>query len=268
MSTSLPSTTDIITQLFVHIDDRLGPQPKHPLARLHVSEVVTLGCLFALKGSSFKAFYRWLARDHRALFPTLPERSRLTRLIERYSFWCADFLADSSTFTVMDSDPIERIHPRRQGRSRTQLGKKSKDKGRWSVGIKRCWQLNNAGGVVNFGWSTMNAPDKLFNGLAQRLSGKSIVLTDLGFRAQEGVPENLKLCKKGTWNERMQVETALSMVTRVMNLKRLDHRRNSSLTAHLAYAVTVFNLLLDCSRPLFHWKGHDALHMSIAHFSL
>lgn len=268
MSTSLPSTTDIITHLFVSIDDRLGAQPQHALASLHISEIVTLGCLFALKGSSFKAFYRWLSRDHLSLFPTLPERSRLTRLIERYSFWCADFLADPSTFTVMDSYPIELVHPRRQGRSPDQLGKKSKDKGRWSVGIKFCWQLNQTGGVVNFGWSTMNAPDKIFNPLAQRLSGESIVLTDLGFRAQEGVPDNLKLCKKGTWNERMQVETALSIVTRVMNLKHMDHRRKPYLTAHLAYAVTVFNLLLDFSRRLFGWQGSDALNMSIAAFSL
>ena len=211
------------------------------LSKLYLSEVVTLGCLFALKGRSFLAFYRWLKRDFLALFPQLPERSRLQRILEKYAFWCVDFLAQPSFFTVMDSYPIETIRPCRAGRSPNQLGCKSKDKGRWSVGLKLCWMVNDTGAVVNFGWSTMNTPDQLFHGMAQKLQGKSVVLADWGFRSKEGVPDNLKLCKKGTWNERMQVETALSMVTRVLTLKHLEHRVSKYVTAHLAYAVTVYN---------------------------
>ncbi|AZI45093.1 hypothetical protein EHF33_19640 (plasmid) [Deinococcus psychrotolerans] len=75
---TLPSTVDIITHLFVQIDDRLGGLGQHPLSKLHPSEIVTLGMLFGLKCIGFKAFYRWLSRDYLALFPRLPERSRLS----------------------------------------------------------------------------------------------------------------------------------------------------------------------------------------------
>lgn len=267
---TLPSTIDIITHLFVQVDDRLGQLHQHPLAKLHPSETVTLGMLFALKGSSFKAFYRWLCRDYRALFPTLPERSRLSRLITQYAAFSADFLGDPSFFVVMDSYPIELLHPRRAGRAKYSLAKKSKDKGRWSVGIKWCCVLNDFGEVVNFGWMPMNRHDQVFYPLASALRGQAVVLADWGYRSADktNVPDNLKLCKKGSWNERMQVETALSLLTRVMNLKRMDHRREAYLTAHLAYVAAVFNVLLAWSRELFGWVGEDAFKMHLATFSL
>src|SRR6266446_4360919 len=60
---------DFITALFSEVDDQLRALPKHPEARLGPSEVVTLGLLHALKGVGNRAFYRWLTRDYRALFP-------------------------------------------------------------------------------------------------------------------------------------------------------------------------------------------------------
>ena len=47
--------------------------------RVHL---VTLGLLHALKGVGNRAFYRWLTRDYRPLFPRLPERTRLFRLLK------------------------------------------------------------------------------------------------------------------------------------------------------------------------------------------
>jgi hypothetical protein len=38
-----------------------------------------------------------------------------------------------------------------------------------------------------------------------------IVLSDTAFHAAEGDPTNLKLCQRGTWEDRMLVETVLSM---------------------------------------------------------
>jgi hypothetical protein len=38
-----------------------------------------------------------------------------------------------------------------------------------------------------------------FHPLIQQFSGRSIVLADYGFRNKDGVPENCKLCAKGTW---------------------------------------------------------------------
>src|SRR5882672_12682968 len=73
---SMTTTIDCITALFCEVDDHLAGLPKHPDARLWPSEVVTLGLLHALKGVGNRAFYRWLTRDYRALFPRLPERTR------------------------------------------------------------------------------------------------------------------------------------------------------------------------------------------------
>src|SRR5262245_53454524 len=70
-------TIDFITALFYEVDEQMRPIPKHPEAHLWPSEVVTLGLLHALKGGGNRPFYRWLTRDYRALFPRLPERTRL-----------------------------------------------------------------------------------------------------------------------------------------------------------------------------------------------
>ena len=45
---------------------------KHFQASLYPSEVVTIAILFALKGVGIRAFYRWLKRAPRPLFPHLP----------------------------------------------------------------------------------------------------------------------------------------------------------------------------------------------------
>ena len=60
---------------------------KHSQAALYPSEVVTLALLFALKGVGNRAFYRWLKRDCRHLFPHLPERTRLFRLFNSHRVW-------------------------------------------------------------------------------------------------------------------------------------------------------------------------------------
>jgi hypothetical protein len=90
------STLEFITALFYHLDEHMRAVPKHPDAYLWPSEVVTLGLLHALKGVGNRAFYRWLTRDYRALFPRLPERTRLFRLFKTHG--------------------IELIHPMREGK--------------------------------------------------------------------------------------------------------------------------------------------------------
>jgi hypothetical protein len=62
-------TVEFITALFYEVDEQLRAIPTHPDARLWPSEVGTLGRLHALKGVGNRAFYRWLTRDYRALFP-------------------------------------------------------------------------------------------------------------------------------------------------------------------------------------------------------
>lgn len=260
------TTEDIITLVFIVVDDKLPELKQHSQAKLCPSEVVTLGILMALKGVSFRAFYRWLKRDHSCLFPSLPERSRLQRLLKTRQAWAAHLLSEPSFFTVIDSYPIELIFPVREGRSPKQVGKKGRDKGRWSIGIKLCWLINETGKVVAWSFDTMNVSDKTFNPLVAPLEGQTIVLADYGFRDQDAPPRPMKFCPKGSWNERMCIETAFSMLTNVCHFKKLKHRAEEYIQARLAFATAMFNVLLE----LFHQLHPDAdpFQMSIAEFSL
>lgn len=261
------TTLDFIIQLFCVVDDRIGHLAKHSQARLYPSELVTLGLLFALKGVQFRAFYRWLKRDYDSWF-TLPERTRLQRLLKVHQDWCDAFLADPTFFTVVDSYGIELIHPWREGRSRNQLGKKGKSNRRWIVGVKLCWLINDRGEVVGWDWNTANVHDQVFLPLIQPWEGQTITLSDTGFACAKGIPANLKLCPKGTWNERMIVETILSMLTGVCRLKHLFHRVRGYLKAHLAYLAALFNALLRLNRRLHPQVPlHDRL-LHIAQYSL
>jgi hypothetical protein len=260
------TTEDILIQIFCIVDDEMKQMRKHSQAKLYPSELVTIGILFALKGGHFRAFYRWLKRDYAHLFGGLPDRRRLQRLLKTHQDWGRTLLAQPSFFTVIDSYPIELLFPIREGRSPQQVGKKGKEKGRWTVGIKLCWLLNNHGQVVDWDWATLNTHDQQFHPLIEGYEGQTIVLSDLGFRCKEGIPPNLKLCPKGSWNDRMKVETALSMVTVVCDLKRIRHRLRPYIQARLACLVAMFNVLLT----LFHRLHPDAdpSQMSIAEFSL
>jgi len=102
--------------------------------------------------------------------------------------------------------------------------------------------------------------------MVETLDGQPITLADLGFRDVDGPPPKLILCAKGQRNERMVLETALSMVTVVCDLKRLHHRVADYLWAHLAYLAAMFNTL----SALFHQLHPDQspFKMSIAEFSL
>ena len=53
------TTEYFMTGLFTHVDDQFNEQGiigKHPQAKLYVSEVITLGLLFALKGGRLVHF--------------------------------------------------------------------------------------------------------------------------------------------------------------------------------------------------------------------
>jgi hypothetical protein len=196
----------------------------------------------------------------------LPERTRLQRLLKTHQDWCNLLLSEPSFFTVIDSYPIELLFPIREGRSEQQVGKKGRDKGRWSIGIKLCVLLNDVCRILNWDWATMNVYDKHFHPVVEPFIGETIALADFGFRDKDGLPENMKICKKGTWNERMCVETVFSMLTIVCDLKRIRHRLSAYIQMRLAYVVAMFNILLD----LFHVRHPEAdlFKMSIAEFSL
>jgi hypothetical protein len=260
------TTENFISELFYRIDDAMKGIPKQPLAHLWPSEVVTLGVLFALKGVGNRTFYRWLSRDWRPLFPTLPERPRLLRLFTAHHHWTETFLAAPSVLGVVDSYGIELLHPMREGRSAQQIGRKGKSNHRWIVGGKLCLLLNHLGLVVAWDCAGANAPDSAFHPLIETFADDMIVLSDTAFHAKEGDPPNLKLCPRGTWNTRRLVETVLSMLTGVCHLKKVWQRTWAAFQARLAFTLATFNLLVQ-------WHGlkpdpQGMIRLSLAEFSL
>jgi hypothetical protein len=263
---SMTTTIEFITALFYEVDEQLRAIPKHPEARLWPSEVVTLGLLHALKGGGNRPFYRWLTRDYRALFPLLPERTRLFRLFKTHQDWTQVFLAAPTVLGVIDTYGIELIHPMREGRSPQQIGRKGLSNHRWIVGGKLCLLLNQWGLVVGWACATANVADNTFQWLIQQFDGRMIVLSDTAFHAAEGDPANLKLCQRGEWEERMLVETVLSMLTLVCHFKKVMHREWAYFQARLAFTMALFNVLVQ-------WQGlrpnaSGFVPLSIAEFSL
>ena len=150
------TTIDFITDLFCCVDDKLtqdNKNQKHTQAKLYPSEVITLA-LFALKGVGNRAFYRWIESNYTGLFPNLPQRTRLFRLFNSHRHLTDIFMAEPSLIGVIDTYGIELIHPRREGRSERQVGKKGISNQRWIVGGKLCVLVNHLGEIVNWDCDT------------------------------------------------------------------------------------------------------------------
>ncbi len=240
---------------------------KHSQASLYPSEVATLALLFALKGVGNRAFYRWLIRDYRPLFPNLPTRTRLFRLFNSHRHLTARFMATLSLIGVVDTYGVELIHPRREGRSEQQIGKKGLSNRRWIVGGKLYFVLNHIGLVVDWDMDTTNVYDgAAFREIVTRNAEGMVISSDEGFAAKDWHPDNLKICKRGEWNSRMIVETMLAMLTLINHFKKVMHRRWAYFKSRLAYTMAMFNVLIR-------WDALDvdqdgAIHFHLVPFSL
>lgn len=260
------TTQECIIDLFYRVDTEMHNVPKHPQAKLYPSELVTLALLFARKGVGPRAFYRWLTRDYRPLFPTLPDRTRLLRLFATHRAWADYVLAQPTVLGVADSYGIELVHPMREGRSARHIGRKGQSNHRWIVGGKLAYVVNQWGLIVAWDCGTANVHDTAFHELIADFEHDMVVLTDTGLHAKDGDPVNMKPCKRGPWNVRMVSETVLAMLTTVCHFKRISHRTWSHFMARLAFTMAVFNVLVQ-------WDGlkpdeDGVLHLSIAQFSL
>mgnify|MGYP003565875461 CR=1 FL=1 len=89
------NTENLVITMFCKIDDKMKGIPKHSQASLYPSEIVTLACLFVLKGKGTRAFYRWVRDNYRHLFPKLPHRTRLFRLFATHRDWSDRLLSDT-----------------------------------------------------------------------------------------------------------------------------------------------------------------------------
>ncbi len=260
------TTEEFIIDLFCRIDTEMQDVPKHPQAKLYPSEVVTLACLFALKGVGPRPFYRWLVRDYRSLFPNLPTRPRLFRLFATQRDWADAFLAQPTVLGVADSYGLELLHPMREGRSQRQIGPKGKSNHRWIVGGKLAYLVNQLGLIVAWDCGTANLHDTAFHDLIHAFQDEMVVLTDMGFHAKDGDAPNMKPCQRGTWNVRMLIETILSMLTTICHFKQVSHRGWHYFLARVAFTMAMYNVLVQ-------WHGlepdaHGVIHLSIAQFSL
>ncbi len=180
--------------------------------------------------------------------------------------WTQVFLAAPTVLGVIDTYGIEVIHPMREGRSPQQIGRKGLSNHRWIVGGKLCLLLNQWGLVVAWECATANVADNTFQWLIRQFEERMIVLSDTAFHATEGDPSNLKLCQRGEWQDRMLVETVLSMLTLVCHFKRVMHRVWKYFHARLAFTMAAFNVLVQ-------WHGFQPyasgfVPLSMAEFGL
>jgi hypothetical protein len=261
------TTEDFIITLFYRVDNAMPNARKHSQASLYPSEVVTLAILFALKGVGNRAFYRWLIRDYLPWFPKLPDRTRLFRLFNTHRGWTQQFMAQHSLIGLVDTYGIELIHPRREGRSEQQIGKKGLSNKRWIVGCKLCYVINHLGLIVDWDVATANVYDgTAFQEIVERNEPYMALFSDQGFEKKDWQPANLKICKAGSWNSRMIVETVLSMLTLVNHFKKVMHRKWAYLKSRLAFTMAMFNILVEWDEIQVDQNG--CIHFSLAPFSL
>ena len=114
--------------------------------------------------------------------------------------------------------------------------------------------------------ATAHVPDNPLQWLIRQVDGRMIVLSDTGFHAAEGDPATLKLCQRGEWQDRILVETVLSMLTLVCHFKKVMHRVWGYFHARLAFTMAAFNVLVQ-------WYGlrpnaSGFVPLSMAEFSL
>src|SRR5438874_8391401 len=153
-----------------------------------------------------------------------------------------------------------------RGGARSRSVAKASPNHRWIVGGKLCLLLNQWGLVVAWACATANVADNTFQGLIRQFEEHMIVLSDTAFHAAEGDPTNLKLCQRGEWEDRMLVETVLSMLTVVCHFKKVMHRVWEYFHARLAFTMAAFNILVQWHGLLPNASGFVPL--SMAEFSL
>ncbi len=110
---------------------------------------------------------------------------------------------------------------------------------------KLCLLLNQWGLIVAWECATANVADNTFQWLIRQCEEQMVVLSDTAFHAAEGDPSNLKLCQRGEWEDRMLVETVLSMLTLVCHFKKVMHHVWDYFQARLAFTMAAFNLLVQ-----------------------
>ena len=114
--------------------------------------------------------------------------------------------------------------------------------------------------------ATANVAENTFQWLVRQFDKRMIVLSDTAFHAAAGDPANLKLCRRGEWEDRILVETVWSMLTLVCHFKKVMHRVWAYFQARLAFTMAAVNVLVQWHGLLPNASGFVPL--SMAEFSL
>ena len=176
-------------------------------------------------------------------------------------------MAAPSLLGVIDSYGIELLHPRREGRSAHQIGKKGLSNQRWIVGGKLCFVLDHLGRIVDWECETANVYDgSAFQQLVDKFRHDMVIFSDVHFAKQDWHPHNLRLCQRGEWNVRMVVETVLSMLTYICHFKHMAHKAWQYFETHVGFTLALFNILITWQD--FQPDDSGFVPLSIAEFSL
>ena len=120
--------------------------------------------------------------------------------------------------------------------------------------------------MVGWAWAPAPVADHTLPWLMRQGDGRMLVLSDTACHAAEGAPAHLTRCPRGAWEDRMLVETVLSMLTVVCHCKKDMHRGWASVQARLACTMAAFHVLVQ-------WHGFQptasgCVPLSMAEFSL
>jgi hypothetical protein len=253
------SQLDFIVSLFCAVHDVIPEESQDPRSLIAPSELVTIAILYAMKNLSQRRFVLWFKANFLPLFPKMPERTRLFRLMRMHQDLTDRFLAKPTLIGFCDSFGIETIHPRREGRSAAQFGKKGISNHRWIVGIKFCPLLNGRGEIIDWDADTANVYDGTFQRMIKDYEEEMLVLVDSGFHQSKGDCSNLGICRRGQCNVRMAVETFFSQLRGLFGKKHLRERSWEGMCATLAYMVACYNVLLGWSN-----QGNESGKFSLA----
>jgi hypothetical protein len=109
-----------------------------------------------------------LTRDYLHIFPKLPERIRLFRLIKTHANKTNYFLAEPTSLGVTDTYKIELIHPKQFGL------------------------------FVDWACDTANVHDSAFRPLIGWYTDSLGILSDGCLHGKIGDPSNMNICQRGT----------------------------------------------------------------------
>ena len=90
---------------------------------------------------------------------------------------------------------------------------------------KLCFVLNPLALIVDWACDTANvSADTSFQDVVECQTDFMVIFTDDGFAKTDWHPDNLNLCHRAEWNNRMMVETVLWILTLVCHFRKVMHR--------------------------------------------